>query len=257
MAKFAAPSPTGYLVAGLSVVASAAVIEAALVPGIVIGAAAVLVPRYLSRPGRRPHPCSNANVRRRRTDPAASTPEDRQAVKALPSAPSGLRIKRAIAKTITFRIIVTTLDFTANYVVLGELAAAAGLSALALVAGPVFYFVHETAWDYIGPPPTDADVPLLFLGRKPAKPSSAGRGVFSIHRAIAKTITFRTIATIVDFTVNYAVVGDVATAAGLSAFGFVVGPFVYLGHERAWDYWGSGPMSSWKTGTFAGQPALA
>jgi hypothetical protein len=34
------------------------------------------------------------------------------------------------------------------------------------------------------------------------------------------------------------VVGDVVTAVGLSAFAFVVGPFVYLGHEKAWDYWG-------------------
>jgi len=42
-----------------------------------------------------------------------------------------------------------------------------------------------------------------------------------------------------DFTANYVVVGDVLTAAGLSAFAFVVGPFVYLGHEKAWDYYNS------------------
>ena len=37
-----------------------------------------------------------------------------------------------------------------------------------------------------------------------------------------------------DFTANYVVVGDLATAVGLSAFAFVVGPFVYLGHEKLW-----------------------
>ena len=42
-----------------------------------------------------------------------------------------------------------------------------------------------------------------------------------------------------DFTTNYVVVGDVAAAAALSAFGFVLGPFVYFGHEKAWDYYGS------------------
>ena len=62
---------------------------------------------------------------------------------------------------------------------------------------------------------------------------------FTISRALAKTVTFRTIATVIDFTVNYVVVRDVATAAGLSAFAFVVGPFVYLGHEKAWDYFTS------------------
>jgi uncharacterized membrane protein len=45
-----------------------------------------------------------------------------------------------------------------------------------------------------------------------------------------------TIATVVDFTTNYVVVGDVATAAGLSAFGFFLGRFVYFGHEKAWDH---------------------
>jgi uncharacterized membrane protein len=41
-----------------------------------------------------------------------------------------------------------------------------------------------------------------------------------------------------DFTTTYLVIGDLATAAGLSAFGFVVGPFVYIAHERAWEYFG-------------------
>jgi uncharacterized membrane protein len=56
---------------------------------------------------------------------------------------------------------------------------------------------------------------------------------------LAKTITFRTIATTMDFTATYVVVGDFATAATLSAFGFVLGPFVYLGHELAWDHFAS------------------
>ena len=56
-----------------------------------------------------------------------------------------------------------------------------------------------------------------------------------MSRALAKTITFRTIATVMDFSVTYIVVQDLAIAAGLSAFGFVVGPFVYFGHERLWE----------------------
>jgi uncharacterized membrane-anchored protein YjiN (DUF445 family) len=56
---------------------------------------------------------------------------------------------------------------------------------------------------------------------------------------ISSWFTFRTIATMTDFTTNYVVVGDLATAATLSAFGFVVGPFIYLGHEMTWDYYAS------------------
>ena len=33
--------------------------------------------------------------------------------------------------------------------------------------------------------------------------------------------------------------GDAITAAGLAAFGFVLGPFVYYGHEKIWDYYTS------------------
>jgi uncharacterized membrane protein len=58
----------------------------------------------------------------------------------------------------------------------------------------------------------------------------------TISPALAKTITYRTIATIVDFTTNYVVVGTVAEAMILSATGFVLGPFVYYGHEKAWEY---------------------
>jgi uncharacterized membrane protein len=58
------------------------------------------------------------------------------------AAPATFGIRQALAKTITFRIIVTTLDFTTNYVVIGELTTAAGLSGFALVVGPLFYLVH-------------------------------------------------------------------------------------------------------------------
>jgi uncharacterized membrane protein len=162
---------------------------------------------------------------------------DRPDVKVLPGV-AAFGIKRAVAKTITFRIIVTTLDFTSNYVVIGELTTAAGLSSFALVVGPLFYLAHETAWNYFGPSGTAVDLPGL-LRRADAKAPPAGRPGFTISRALAKTITFRTIATTIDFTTTYVVVGDLATAAVLSAFGFVVGPFVYLGHEMAWDYYGS------------------
>ena len=225
-----------YLTAGLAVLAGAALLEAALIPGVIIGAAAVLAPNVLSsRPRRRPQ-----------TRPQASAPQRDAPIFSLPAlftvkpaaaAPGGLSIKQAIAKTITFRIIVTTLDFTTNYLVIGELGTAAGLSAFALVAGPIFYLIHETAWNRFGPPEGAVALPALRLFRSNAKAAPAGGGL-AISRALAKTITFRTIATAMDFTATYWVVGDLATAAGLSAFGFVFGPFVYLGHEMIWDHYG-------------------
>jgi uncharacterized membrane protein len=200
----------------------------------VLGGAAALAPKYLPTLRRRLRPLFGSGSRKK-AEPAP-LPQRRNTLPAAPRhAPVGFGIKRAIAKTITFRIIVTTLDFTSNYVVIGEVATAAGLSAFALVAGPLFYFVHETAWNRFGPAGTGVDLPPL---RPPGRDTQApDRRGFTISRALAKTITFRSIATVMDFTATYVVVRDVATAAGLSAFGFVVGPFVYLGHEKVWDYY--------------------
>src|SRR5262245_42965077 len=159
-----------YLPLGVTVLAGAALFEAALVPGIVLGGAAILAARYASKQlpnvGRLLRPASLASKATRRRSARAkkeATNVDAVASSSLPQ----FRIKQAIAKTITFRIIVSTLDFTTNYVVIGELNTAAGLSAFALVVGPVFYLAHETAWNYFGPSGADAGVPIRLPLRLP------------------------------------------------------------------------------------------
>jgi uncharacterized membrane protein len=209
---------------GLAVVAGAAVLEAALVPGLILGGAAWLAPRLLG--GRRKPEQRMAALSQK--DANAREVSIRQPTELLPKSQLG----RTIAKTITFRIVVTTLDFTTNYIVIGELATAAGLSTFNLIAGPLFYFAHEAVWNHLGPADASAGVKLQL---PKANPDDAAT-VFTISPALAKTITYRTIATIVDFTTNYVVVGTVAEATILSATGFFLGPFVYFGHERAWEY---------------------
>jgi uncharacterized membrane protein len=218
-----------YIAVGVTVLAGAALLDAALVPGILIGGAAVLAPS-LTRFARRTLLGTAAK-------PRGQTALTQSSGQALVSAPNALLPRfafgQAIAKTITYRIIVTTLDFSTNYIVIGEFATAAGLSTFNLIAGPLFYLGHEAIWNYLGT--GDAvDVPAL--------PSAAGEqggwGSFTVSRALAKTVTFRTIASAMDFTLNYVVVGDVASAVLLSATGFVLGPFVYYGHEKAWEYFG-------------------
>jgi uncharacterized membrane protein len=236
-----------YLAIGLATAAGAALFEVALVPAVVIGGAAMLAPNYLPRLRRQVQPAIDAITRplarpKRKPKPkmATSAPVLAAAELLLPVANSlpallpRFAIKRSLAKTVTFRVIVTGLDFTSNYVVLGEFAVAAGLSGFALVAGPVFYFAHETAWNYFGPSGGAVDVALPSRRVEAGETRGERRG-FTISRALAKTVTYRTVATVVDFTTMYVVVGDLATALGLTAFGFVLGPFVYLGHEMAWD----------------------
>ncbi len=203
--------------------AGAALLEAALIPGVAIGAAAVLTPGGL--PWLRRNLAPLLKPAKRRPAPV---------VKPATPAPLGFPIKQALAKTITYRIIVTALDFSWNYVVIGEVAAAAGLSAITLAVAPVFYFVHEAAWE-----PFRAPRPSALRRDADATAPLVGLGGYSVNRALAKTITFRTFATTTDFATNYAVVRDLPQAAMLTAFGFVVGPFVYLGHEMAWNRFGA------------------
>lgn len=233
-----------YLAVGLTVVAGAALVEAALIPGVVIGGAAVLAPRYLPKLRRGLAPLLNpgkpAKPQSRAARPTQAKSAQAQSAFKLPVAiPGRLGITQAVAKTITFRIIVTALDFTSNLVVLGEVTTAAGLSGFAMVAGPLFYLAHETVWNYYGPSEADGERPAMTVRLPQAIEDMTGRKEITLSRALAKTITFRTLATIMDFTTIYVFVGDPITAAGLSAFGFVVGPFVYWGHEKAWEYYTS------------------
>jgi uncharacterized membrane protein len=139
---------------GLAVVAGAAVLEAALIPGILLGGAAFLVPRYLS--GRRSK-VDRRTIKLPQIDRGV-TPSREVAAKRPSELLAKSNLGRTIAKTITFRIVVTTLDFTTNYIVIGELATAAGLSTFNLIAGPLFYFAHEAVWNHLGPADTGAGI---------------------------------------------------------------------------------------------------
>lgn len=218
------------------IAAGVALLDLALIPGMVIGGAAVLAPNLLPKLGRRLRPMLRADLQPR-PEPKVTVPVGAPGT-ALMAVPNRFTVRQAIAKTITFRIIVTSLDFTVNYVVLGEFATAAGLSAFALVVGPLFYLAHETVWNTFGDANKRVDLTIL-LRRSDADAQPGSRRALTISRALAKTITFRTIATTMDFAVNFVVVGDLATAAALSASGFILGPFVYFGHEWAWDRYGS------------------
>jgi uncharacterized membrane protein len=140
-----------------AVAAGAAIVEAALIPGLLIGAAAVLAPRVLPR-----DMLSRLGDRLRRTASSAvqtpSAPLAHAADAPASGEPASFDTWRAVVKTFTYRVIVTTIDFGANYVVIGELATAAGLSSLSLVAGPIAYFAHEAAWHFYGP--SRRDIPI-------------------------------------------------------------------------------------------------
>ncbi len=72
-----------------------------------------------------------------------------------------------------------------------------------------------------------------------AAPAPAEEKADGLPRAVWKTLTFRAIATTIDFSTNLIAIGNLVTASLLSAWNTVTGPWIYLGHELAWDYFGA------------------
>jgi uncharacterized membrane protein len=244
-----------------AVAAGAAIVEAALIPGLLIGGAAILAPRLLRRDA-----MNGSADKRRRTAPspvsAAPTAQSAQPQASGEAASfdtASFDTWRAVVKTITYRAIVTTADFGANYFVIGEFATAAGLSSLSLVAGPIAYFAHEAAWHFYGPASARHANPHEATVHVPI-PGAAGRTTggrddgktrlvgFTVSRALAKTVTYEAVTGVSEFSVNYLFVRDLAAAAGLTAFSIAIAPIVYYVHEKAWDYY---------DGTKARPPAAA
>ncbi len=213
------PSSVGKVATLGAVAAGAAIFEAALIPGLLIGGAAVLAPRLLPR-----DMLSGLGARRRRSAPSVapmpSAPTAHSAEAPAAGEPASFDTWRAAAKTVTYRMIVTAADFGANYFVLGELATAAGLSSLSLVAGPIAYFAHEAAWHYYGPASARHPDPLEAAVHVPipgvAEVKDKGRTRFAnvkVSRALAKTVTYEGVTGVSEFGANYLFVRDLAAAA--------------------------------------------
>lgn len=88
----------------------------------------------------------------------------------------------------------------------------------------------------------DATDPLPSLASPVAEAIQANAQHGSgLPRAVWKTLTYRSVATTMDFTSNVIAIGDVATSALLSAWSTLAGTWIYFGHELAWDYFGAAP----------------
>lgn len=98
----------------------------------------------------------------------------------------------------------------------------------------------EMAWDRVEHGmlnQLDPHKPLPGLDAVAApRPHLGDAQTFVIPRAVWKTLTFRAMVTTLDFTSNLVAIGNFTTAAMLSAWGMLTGPWVYLGHELLWDY---------------------
>jgi uncharacterized membrane protein len=59
-------------------------------------------------------------------------------------------------------------------------------------------------------------------------------------RSLMKTVTYRTFIVAMDFTIAYAITGNIAVSAGFTTVTNAIKTVGYYAHERAWDgiHWG-------------------
>ena len=189
---------------GLGVIAGIAVLEAALIPGVVIGGAAVLAPKYLPRLRRRLQPAFGSIFSGSKPAAAAS---DGLAAKLPLAVPETLKIKTGGGQD--HHLPHHRHDPGLHHELPGDRRTRCGGGPLEfrLVFGPLFYLTHEAVWYDFGPSRTAAEDPNPRSFGPGVKVTLASREI-TVGRALAKTITFRAVVTVTDFTANYVVVGD-------------------------------------------------
>ena len=63
--------------------------------------------------------------------------------------PNGESLRRSIVKTVSYRLIIIALDFTAIYIFTGKVKIALGFMIVSNIYTSVGYFIHERVWDKI------------------------------------------------------------------------------------------------------------
>ena len=63
--------------------------------------------------------------------------------------PAEESLKRSIVKTISYRVVILVLDFTAVYLFTGQVKIAVGFMIVSNIYTTLGYFIHERVWDRI------------------------------------------------------------------------------------------------------------
>lgn len=58
-------------------------------------------------------------------------------------------VKRTILKTVSYRIVILTMDFAAIYIFTGQTKIAVGFMIVSNIYTTLGYFIHERVWDKI------------------------------------------------------------------------------------------------------------
>lgn len=127
---------------------------------------------------------------------------------------------RTLAKTLSWRLILTVSHFVNGFIVTGSMASAAAIAGISAILNSALYWLHERAWNWAqwNRKPTDG---IMFLDGQP--------------RTISKIITWRAVITGSNFVVPWILTGSLGQAAAFMSIAIVVNIAIFYFHERAWN----------------------
>jgi uncharacterized membrane protein len=132
---------------------------------------------------------------------------------------------RTLAKTISWRILLTISHFVNALIVTGSIAMGLKIAGWSAVLNSGLYWMHERVWNWIqwNRKPTDN---LFFQDGHP--------------RTTTKMITWRVVVNFSNFFIPYFVTGSWGQAGAFFTIAVVVNMALFYLHERGWNFikWG-------------------
>ena len=127
---------------------------------------------------------------------------------------------RTLAKTISWRIVLTISHVINGLIVTGSLASAAAIAGLSAIINSGLYWAHERVWNWAqwNRKPKDG---LMFLDGQP--------------RTISKILTWRAVVTGSNFLVPWILTGSLGQAAAFMSIAIVINMGIFYVHERVWN----------------------
>jgi len=132
---------------------------------------------------------------------------------------------RTIAKTISWRILLTISHFVNALIVTGSIAMGLKIAGWSLVINSTLYWIHERVWNWFQ------------WNKKPAD----GRFFVDGHpRTTTKMITWRLVVNFSNFFIPFIITGSWGTAAAFFTIAVVINMALFYLHERGWNLvkWG-------------------
>jgi uncharacterized membrane protein len=127
---------------------------------------------------------------------------------------------RTIAKTVSWRILLTISHFINGFIVTGSIAMGLKIAGWSLIINSGLYWLHERAWNFFQWNKQPADN-LFFQDGHP--------------RTTTKMITWRLIVNFSNFFVPFFMTGSWGQAGAFFTIAVFVNMALFYGHERVWN----------------------